>query len=89
MDVEGFEWQVFRDILKTEDKRTLPKQISFELHVHSTNAVWSPPIAEFGNPQNWLYLPSFYFVLSSFLLYFSFSFSSILPIRLLNFSIND
>lgn len=53
MDIEGFEWRVFDDILNTENKLALPKQISFELHVENDKAIWSP--AELGPTSNWAY----------------------------------
>ena len=36
MDIEGFEWSVAPSILKHSSKDSLPKQISFELHLFPT-----------------------------------------------------
>jgi len=55
MDIEGYEWAVFSELFeKGTPLATLPRQISFELHVDNiTNWGWSPK--QLGNPPNWAY----------------------------------
>jgi hypothetical protein len=43
MDIEGYEIQVFQEMLTPQNVKRLPKQISFEGHVHNdlvTNSTW-------------------------------------------------
>lgn len=51
MDIEGYEWQVFDELLDDSVRSISPQQISFELHVADSTAL----IADLGNNANWVY----------------------------------